>query len=183
MSEEKPVKVISLVELVLSLVEWALLLLSVYIVLLFFIFPTRVSGNSMFPSIHDGDFLCCVRTSIAKLDHGDVIVFQKTSDDTNLIKRVIGKPNDVIVIDYEKGQLFRNDELIDEPYINEVMTRAGGLFMSDVDTYTVPEGQVFVLGDNRNFSSDSRDPSIGFVSDEHLKGKCIFSIYPWGSLH
>lgn len=126
-----------------------------------------VRGNSMNPTFQDKAVILTQRLFYAP-KHGDVIVFHvpNAAPDTIFIKRVIGVAGDEIDIDFERGCVYVNGQLQDEPYIAEPTTNDLG------ETYplTVKENCVFVLGDNRNNSLDSRSPSIGQIPVENIIG-------------
>lgn len=134
--------------------------------------PTVVSGMSMYPTLHEGDYLLVNRMAY-KFDHpkrGDIIVFRShLSDERYLIKRVIGIEGDKVEI--KDGEVFLNDQKIEESYIKNMKTD-GNLAV------VVPKNAVFVLGDNRENSLDSRSPDVGFVKDDDILGKVLFSIFP-----
>lgn len=176
--------------------DWAYSLaiaLVLAIVINAFVFqPTRVVGSSMEPNLHNNDYVF-----VSKLSHtfsgmpeyGDIViidsrVFRDRSIKDDLadpvstylsvakltdagkhiwIKRVIGKPGDVIEI--KDGKLYRSGALLDEPYIKEAMRTTTS------QKVTIPDGQVFVMGDNRNNSSDSR--YIGPIPVSHVLGKVV----------
>lgn len=94
-----------------------------------------------------------------------------TEHDNNWIKRVVGEAGDTMEV--KSGSLYKNGEKVEEPYINEPME-------SDFAPYTVPEGTVFVMGDNRNHSSDSRE--IGPVPLDHVVGKIVLRFYPFNRM-
>jgi len=134
----------------------------------------RVDGHSMEPSLQSGEFVIVNKLAykLGSPDIGDVIVFHYPRDpDQEYIKRVIGLPNDSVEI--SNGSVFVNDELIDEPYIASPPN-----YQSDAD---VPENSLFVLGDNRNNSSDSHN--WGPVPMEFVIGKALVVYWPpekWG---
>lgn len=133
----------------------------------------RVDGNSMEPTLHTGEFVIVNRLAykFGEPDHGDVVVFRFPRDpEQEYIKRVIGLSGDHIRI-YD-GKVFVNDQLLDEPYI-----AAQPHYESN---WQVPEGQIFVLGDNRNNSSDSHN--WGPVPVDHMIGKAIFVYWPPGDV-
>lgn len=146
-----------------------------------FVFTTvSVKGPSMEPLYVHGDLVVAekVSTLFREPKEGDIVVCDYSTDEELIIKRVIGTPGDVIDLYYdgEKIVLEINGELIEEDYIKEDMQQPG-----DVDyPYTVPEGCYFVMGDNRNLSSDSRFMSIGAIPKENIEGRVIFKIWPLG---
>ncbi|WMJ23944.1 signal peptidase I [Paludicola sp. MB14-C6] len=155
------------------------LVVSVVIVALIITFVGRVmdvKGESMLPTFHDGDRV--ITTNLYKdLKRGDVVVIKRKGD-TPLIKRVIAVENEKIDINFKTGEVSVNGVILKEDYINEVTH-------SDLGTQlpaTVPKGHVFVMGDNRNHSLDSRDPSVGMVDERNVFGKVIFRIYPFNKM-
>ncbi len=128
----------------------------------------RIDGSSMNPTLKDGEYLIInnVAYYLNEPQHGDVIVFHHPRSDLNLIKRVIGLPGDEIEI--SNGQVKVNGTVLDEPYIRE----APQYYYSGV----VPENQFFVLGDNRNNSSDSH--SWSFLPKENIVGKAMIVYWP-----
>lgn len=141
----------------------------------------RVESVSMQETLIEGDFVLVNRLAYqvwgfetGAIKRGDVIVFDPPVDsDEPYVKRVIGLPGDEVVI--KDGAVFINGTLVEEPY-TEAYLRNGG-------TWEVPEGEIFVMGDNRNNSSDSR--SWGTVPVENIIGKALFIYWPinqWGVL-
>ena len=131
-----------------------------------------VEGPSMRPTLTHSErlvvnkFIYFFRTP----QRGEILVFRYPRDPRrDFIKRVIGIPGDIIEV--RQGQVFRNGELLLEPYILE-MTR--GSFPAT----KVPEGHVFAMGDNRNNSEDSRSKAVGFVPLEMVKGKAVLVFWP-----
>jgi signal peptidase I len=136
----------------------------------------RVDGFSMEPTLHNGEFVIVNKLAYQFGDpkHGDVIVFRYPRDpDQEYIKRVIGLPGDRVRI--INGQVYVNDELIEEPYI-----AAPPRYQSE---WSVPKDALFVLGDNRNNSSDSHN--WGPVPMEYVIGRALFVYWPpesWGTI-
>jgi signal peptidase I len=137
----------------------------------------RVDGRSMEPTLKSGQFVLVNKLAykIGSPQYGDIIVFHyPRNPDQEYIKRVIGLPGDLVEI--KAGQVFVNDQLIDEPYILNEPTYQ--------DRVRVPVNALFVLGDNRNNSSDSH--TWGAVPLESVVGKAILIYWPpqdWGILH
>lgn len=135
-----------------------------------------VCGNSMYPSMQDGDLLIVAR-NYSTLSLGDVILIQVPSaklGEKYIVKRIIATGGDTVSIDYDKNEVRINDKVLYEPYVNlqqpDPMLPIDGNHQIE---YQVPEGQVFVLGDNRNFSLDSRQALLGFVDASNIVGTVI----------
>ena len=130
----------------------------------------QISGESMEPSLSNGEIVVLVKTK--KFERGDLCAFYYSNK--ILIKRVIGLPGDVIVID-DEGTVFVNNVPLDEPYVTEK-----ALGECDIEfPYQVPEEQLFVLGDKRESSIDSRSTVIGCIARENILGRIIFKIWPF----
>ncbi len=163
----------------------AVIILAVIICLRFFVIGTvYVKGSSMEPNYHHGDVVLINRLActFGTLEHEDVVVCRITQGNQSeqIIKRIIGLPGDVIELKYDdRGdcRIWRNGELLEEEYILEEMEQMGGLEYP----YTVEEDHYFVLGDNRNVSSDSRESSIGTIAKRDLMGKVVLRLYPLDS--
>ena len=130
----------------------------------------RVSGSSMGDTLASGDIVVTMRTE--DVHRGDLVVFS-IGNGKLLIKRVVAEAGDEIDI-LEDGTVTVNGEALDEPY---VMNKTRGEYDIDLP-YVVPEGRVFVLGDNRSVSVDSRNSAIGCVAGEQIIGKAAFKIWP-----
>lgn len=132
----------------------------------------EIYGNSMSPTLESQDIVVSVKTS--DLTRGDICCLYYNNH--ILVKRVIGVAGDVIVID-EDGDVFVNGYRLEEPYISQKS-------QGDCDIefpFTVPEQTVFVLGDNRSTSVDSRNSLIGCIPIEEIVGKIIFRVWPFDS--
>ena len=133
----------------------------------------QISGTSMTETLQDEDIVVAVNGSSYRT--GDVIAFY---DNNNiLIKRVIASAGDWVDID-DEGNVFVNEEQLDEPYISE---KALGECNIDLP-YQVPDGKCFVMGDHRAVSIDSRNKSIGCVSNDMVVGKILFRVWPLSGL-
>ena len=129
----------------------------------------QIYGSSMQPTLSEGDIVLSVKGS--NFAPGEIIAFYYNNK--ILVKRVIGSSEDWIDIDKD-GNVYVNNQLLDEPYLVE---KAFG--NCDIDLpYQVPEGRVFVIGDNRAVSLDSRNTDIGCISEEQIVGKLTFTIWP-----
>ena len=141
-----------------------------YLIINMFIFTAQVDGLSMFPTLNNHDYLFASRTAYNKTppEYEDIIVFKSLIRNEPLIKRVIGKPGDHIEI--KDGKVYRNDELLNEDYI-------------DIETIgevneIVEEDHLFVMGDNRDNSADSRYPEVGQISYDNILGKAVARVFP-----
>lgn len=144
-------------------------------IFVFFIRVIDVVGTSMLPTLQHGNKML-VSGFLYKPKYGDVVVFKADSYDPDkaLVKRVIAVSGDDINIDFDKGIVYVNGEPIEESYINE-LTKTKLDFIGPKE---VPEGCVFVMGDNRNASTDSRDSRIGMVDSRLILGKVYFVLFP-----
>ena len=145
--------------------------------ILVFTFVVRVitvNQTSMYDTLYDGDRVL-VSNILYKPRRGDIVVLRKESFASHpIIKRVIATEGETVSIDFTEGVVYVDGVPLDEPYTYEPTYRRLD-FGSDV---TVPEGCVFVLGDNRNGSTDSRDDRIGCVDERLIMGKAFFMIFP-----
>ena len=164
-----------------DLYEWVqALVCSVLTVVLVFTFGIRligVDGHSMVPTLQDGDRLL-VTTSLLSGDYeyGDIVIIQKGSfaGGEPIVKRVIATGGQTVDIDFETGAVYVDGALLEEDYINELT------FVEEGTEFplTVPEGSIFVMGDNRNHSSDSRDASLGTVDTRYVIGRAVLLAFP-----
>ena len=162
----------------LSFLEWCeALAFGWIIVALVFCFLFRVmlvSGSSMVPTLTNGDRLL-VQSVGYQPKRGDIVIVDGYINyGKPLVKRVIAMEGDTVDIDYYTGEVFVNGQLLDEPYIAEPTTTPGDTFLP----VTLGEDQIFVMGDNRNHSSDSRSSEIGLLDRRDILGKAIFRIAP-----
>ena len=145
----------------------------------------RVVGSSMVPTLHENDLLLLWSVGYTP-QRGDVVVLRKESFlSYPVVKRVIATGGEHVTVDYTTGTVSVDGAALDEPYINELMVDTGSPNMTVLDV-TVPEGSVYVMGDNRNHSSDSRHQDLGTVDERYILGKALFRIFPltaFGAVH
>ena len=138
-------------------------------VMLIFTFGFRVSGiegTSMLPTLEDGARVVLTAFS-GKPERGQVIISVQPNDfGKPVVKRIIATENQTVDINFATGDVFVDGELLDEPYINNPTTNSEGVQFP----VTVPEGHVFVMGDNRQGSTDSRSEKIGFIHEDYILG-------------
>ena len=141
---------------------------------------TKVIGSSMSPTLSDGDNLIVDKISYRFHDpeRFDIVVFPfQYSEKTYYIKRIIGLPGETVYID-ENGTIYIDGEVLEEDYGKEVIQDPGRAY----EPITLGADEYFVLGDNRNNSSDSRDPAVGNIRREDLIGKAWMRIYPFNKM-
>ena len=163
---------------VLSYLHDIVYLLTAFVITLLFVFRVVVvSGGSMNNTLIDGDMLILV-SGVFYTDpqRGDIIVASKDSfrDGEPIIKRVIAVENQIVDIDFSSGKVYVDGNLLDEPYVASLTTTNQGIRFP----LTVPEGCVFVLGDNRIRSQDSRSTEIGVIDKREILGKAVFLLLP-----
>ncbi|MFQ6899984.1 MAG: signal peptidase I [Coprococcus sp.] len=140
---------------------------------------TRVSGHSMEATLHDGDNLIVDKLSyhFREPKRFEIIVFPyRHKENTYYIKRIIGLPGETVQV--KDGYVYIDGEKLDENYGLEVMEDAG----IAAEPIELGEDEYFVLGDNRNHSSDSRDPSVGILHRDELIGRAWVRIWPLDSI-
>lgn len=158
--------------------EWgrSLLIAFAIVFLIFFVLIrlVNVEGSSMLPSLEEGDRLV-ISNLFYSPENGDIVV---TSADNGLskplIKRVIAVEGQTVDLD-EDGKIMVNGLVVEEPYLEDTVTDPGDLTFP----VTVPEGCVFLLGDNRAHSTDSRSNEVGFVEEDDIKGRVLFRFFPF----
>lgn len=152
-------------------------------VIVIIIKPTIVKESSMEPTLYENNYLFVNKLAYITADHpdyGDIIVFKSNIDKDDgdgkklLIKRVIGVENDVISI--SGGVVYRNGIALDEDYTLE------GFTTGEISEYVVPQDRVFVMGDNRSISLDSRSSEVGTVSEDDIVGRAFVRLYPFDEI-
>lgn len=154
---------------------------------LYFIRPTIVKQTSMEDTLHENDYMIMYRQAYKKHgpERGDIIIFQSelvnedSGKDKLLIKRVIGLPGDDIMI--SDGMVYINGEAYNEDYLKDGYTPAFEI-PPEGETYTVPDGTYFCMGDNRLGSVDSRRNEVGVVPAETIKGKVVIRLFPFNKI-
>lgn len=164
-----------------DLYEWVQPLVgSVLVVVAIFTFVIRmmgVDGHSMLNTLQHGDRLLVVNSMLYHdYKYGDIVILRKNGvfDDDPIVKRVIAVEGQTVDIDFTEGIVYVDGEALEEDYIREPTYTAEGTEFP----LTVPEGSIFVMGDNRNGSSDSRDYRLGTVDTRYVIGKAAFLIFP-----
>jgi len=157
------------------------LVMALVCLILVFTFVGRmvsVDGSSMFPTLHDNDMILLQSIGYTPRQ-GDVVVLTKESflSGKSIVKRVIAVGGQTVDIDYDAGTVSVDGEVLDEPYINELMREPGGF--ETITHMEVPEGSIFVMGDNRNDSSDSRHVNCGAVDTRYVLGRVFFVAFPF----
>ena len=153
----------------LDLIETVGLALILFVVINSVSARVRVDGSSMLPTLHDGEFVLVNKLAyrIGTPGRGDIIVFRSTTEaNLDLIKRIVGLPGDQVRIG--SGHVTVNGQTLDETYINAAPNYSG--------EWRVPEGYLFVLGDNRNDSSDSH--MWGYLPEQNVIGKALLIYWP-----
>lgn len=147
-----------------------------------FVKPTIVKEHSMEPNIEENDYIFISKQSyklFGEPQRGDVVVVhsslsRENGDEKLLIKRIVGLPGERI--DISDGKVYINGELMEESYTKEGYTNG------DIRGLTVPEGEIFCMGDNRKVSMDSRDAKVGCIDIDDIVGKAVFRVYPFDQI-
>ena len=143
------------------------------LIFIFVFHMTTVRGSSMNDTLVSGDRLFTTDLFYTP-EQGDIVIFRTSYYDEPLIKRVIATGGQTVDIDFQSGDVFVDGIRLEEDYIREP-TRISNGFAGPI---TVPEGMLFVMGDNRNKSNDSRLPAIGFIDERAVQGKAFFILLP-----
>lgn len=160
--------------------EWVRSLVgAVLAITLLFTFVVRmmgVSGHSMEPTLQHGDRLLVLSGWLCgEYEYGDIVIaYKKSFDDEPIVKRVIATEGQTVDIDFTLGRVFVDGELLQEDYINDLTYLEEGTEFP----LTLGEGELFLMGDNRNRSSDSRDADLGAVDERMIIGRAFFLLFP-----
>lgn len=147
-----------------------------------FVKPITADGSAMLPGISDGEVIIVSKQTYSSVrgapEFQQVVAFREDFIDEgdkgdNTIRRVIGLPGDQIEI--KNGRVYRNDERLEEPYIT-------GTTEGEVGPLIIGEDEVFVLGDNREESVDSRDPRVGPLEMKQIRGYCAIAVWPFSQI-
>ena len=163
-----------------DLYEWVqALVCSVLAVVVIFTFVVRligVDGFSMLPTLQDGDRLLVLNSMFYHdYQYGDVVVLRKASFlEEPIVKRVIATEGQTVDIDFGAGVVYVDGAALEEDYVNDLT------FLEEGTEFplTVPKGSVFVMGDNRNHSNDSRDSRLGTVDARYVIGRAVLLAFP-----
>ena len=153
------------------------MLMAILLVFLVFFRIIVVSGESMYSTLLDGDYVLLLNNLFYRdPQHGDIVVISKESFDNGnpIVKRVIATEGQTVDIDFVNGIVYVDDVALEEDYINSPTTIEEGMTFPLV----VEENCIFVLGDNRGISMDSRDPKIGQIDKREVLGKAIYLMIP-----
>ena len=139
-----------------------------------------VDGHSMDPTLEHGELMLVWSLGYTP-EQGDIVIINKTTanflHEQAVVKRVIAVGGQTVDIDYEKSRVYVDGERLKEDYILEEMYLPGNPYMQETH-FEVPEGTVFVLGDNRNGSTDSRDSRLGTIDEGYILGRAVAAIWP-----
>ena len=160
--------------------DWARSLIAAVVgVVLLFTFLVRligVSGPSMQNTLYTGDRILVLNSLLCDFQPGDVVVVNAYNAplDETLVKRIIAVGGQTVDIDFITGTVYVDGEALDEPYIKEPTYTADGVSFP----LTLEEDEVFIMGDNRNHSTDSRSIQLGPVKKGYIQGKAVFLLFP-----
>jgi len=168
----------TIIDFVMDILETITFVGAIFIVIyLFIMMPNKVDGVSMEPTFKSNDYILTSKITykLRSIERGDIVVFKSpTNPDREYIKRIIGLPGDKILI--SKGQVFINDKLINENYISAATNLLESGYLKENQSIIVPQNYVFVMGDNRPRSSDSRD--FGPIPIESIDGVVFYRYFP-----
>lgn len=157
--------------------DWLYLLVGIFVVFLLLFRVIVVSGDSMYDTLWDGDYVLLLSNLFYQdPQYGDIVVISKHGFDNGkpIIKRVIATEGQTVDIDFEQGVVYVDGVALQENYIHNLTTREEGTQFP----LTVADGCIFVLGDNRGVSQDSRSPEIGQIDQREVLGKALLLMLP-----
>ncbi len=163
--------------IVLYLHDLIYLLMAIMLAFLVFFRVIVVSGESMYPTLWEGDYLLLLNNLFyQEPQRGDIVVISKESFDNGhpIVKRVIATEGQTVDIDFDNGIVYVDDVAQEEPYVNSLTTNDENGHFPQI----IAENCLFVLGDNRGVSRDSRDPVIGQIDKREVLGKAIYLMIP-----
>jgi signal peptidase I len=166
----------------LDIVETFVIALAIFVLMYLFLFqPHQVKGNSMYPNFHDQEYILTDKITyrLGQPDRGDVVIFKAPkNEEYDYIKRIIGLPGEKVRV--EDCHIYINDELLQEVYIDTQVCTNAGRFWQTGQSITLAENEYFVMGDNRPYSSDSRD--WGTVPRPNIIGKAFYRYWPFSQI-
>ena len=163
-----------------GLLSWTeTLVAAVLTVVLLFLFVVQlfvVEGPSMQTTLYGGDMVLVLKPYLTTIEAGDVVVVHQYNAQLNgtIIKRVIATEGQTVDIDFDTGTVYVDGAALEEAYIAERTYTSEGLQFP----VTLGEGEVFLMGDNRNHSTDSRSTMLGVVDERYIMGKAVFLVFP-----
>lgn len=163
-----------IIEFIQTLVIFAAVGTAIY---LFIAQPHKVSGSSMFPTLHTGDYIITNKIDYRfnEPEKSQIIVFKNPREESqDFIKRIMAVPGDTIKV--QDGHIYLNGKVLDEPYLDPSVVTLPGSFLREGEEILVPVGRYIVIGDNRMASSDSRE--WGFITKEEIIGKAFLRYWP-----
>lgn len=165
------------VEYIFELTRTVVFVFAVISVLFTFVIrDANVVGNSMYTTLHNNDKIL-ITNFLYEPKCGDIVAINAENQiEKRIVKRVIAVEGQTLVIDYEKGFVYIDGIKIDEPYISSQTSEPANSMQIP---YVVPDGYIFVMGDNRTISLDSRNKSIGLIPKDEVIGKAQFIVFPF----
>ena len=154
-----------------EIIPYVIIIIIVVLIRTFIITPVRVDGDSMHPTLLDGEILLLKKYD-KKFERFDIVVFEY--DSSKLVKRIIGLPGDKV--EYKNNTLYINNEIIEEVFLDEDV-KTSNFSLTQLELEKIPEDYYFVIGDNRNNSTDSR--IIGPVHKKYILGTSDFALFPF----